>query len=266
LALAGAVDIVVPNMPDLGQVPRTLETGDAELIGGATALSMGFNDALSMTIAALEADLGIDIIEVDTFDFMGQIITDPASHNLTNVTERALAEDGTIVPNPDEYLFWDEMHPTTVVHAFLADHVCDVLDACVDCLADEDCAEGESCNTDTGECEAVPECISDDDCDDGQFCNGAEGCVDGECVAGDDPCPGQLCDDTLGACADCLADDDCEDDEVCNTDIGECEPAPGPSGGGGRTSGGMCGLLGTLILPLTLLGMVGLRRCRPWRR
>jgi outer membrane lipase/esterase len=122
LAGAGALDIMVPNMPNLGRMPAVLETGDDILIAAATVISMVFDEQLSLTIGALEADLGLDIIEVDTFGYLEQMVVDPASFGLSNVTERALSADGTIVPNPDEYLFWDEIHPTRVAHAFFADH------------------------------------------------------------------------------------------------------------------------------------------------
>lgn len=120
LAGAGALDIMVPNMPNLGRMPAVLETGDPLLIALATLVSQEFNGALDSTIGTLEIGLGIDIIELDTFGHMEEIIANPAAFGLTNVTERALRSDGSIVANPDEYLFWDQIHPTAVAHSFLA--------------------------------------------------------------------------------------------------------------------------------------------------
>lgn len=121
LAAAGAVDIMVPNMPDLGLTPLMLETGDPDEIGAATALSVAFNDALSLAVDSLETSLGVSIIEFDTFGLMAEIVADPASFDLTNVTDGALAADGTVASNPEDYLFWDDIHPTAVVHALLAE-------------------------------------------------------------------------------------------------------------------------------------------------
>jgi outer membrane lipase/esterase len=119
LAARGAEQIMVPNMPNLGRTPLVLETGDPNLIGGATALSFLFNQQLAGELARIERSFDIDIIEVDTFLLLEDMVANPANYGLTNVTDRALLPDGTIVPNPDEYLFWDMMHPTRVAHQYL---------------------------------------------------------------------------------------------------------------------------------------------------
>ena len=55
-----------------------------------------------------------------------EIIELPEEFGLSNVTDPALDEQtGEIVPNPDEYLFWDSYHPTTVGHTIMGDAVFD---------------------------------------------------------------------------------------------------------------------------------------------
>ncbi len=72
------------------------------------------------------------------------------------------------------------------------------------CTSDAQCAEGQVCNLETGECEAAPEaCTSDDDCAEGETCD----VETGECVAGP---------------TGCVSDDDCADDEFCDLTTGEC--------------------------------------------
>lgn len=58
---------------------------------------------------------------MDVFAALEQVVADPGVFGLTNVTEAALAADGTIVPNPDEYVFWDDIHPTRIIHAMLGE-------------------------------------------------------------------------------------------------------------------------------------------------
>jgi len=75
------------------------------------------------------------------------------------------------------------------------------------CETDADCATGETCNTATGECEAVPTvCETDADCETGETCNTATG----ECEAEPEVCE---------------TDADCATGETCNTATGECETA-----------------------------------------
>ncbi|QDG53400.1 hypothetical protein FIV42_22435 [Persicimonas caeni] len=50
--------------------------------------------------------------------------------------------------------------------------VCVLGDTEPECTTDDDCAEGETCNTETGMCEGTePECTTDDDCAEGETCN-----------------------------------------------------------------------------------------------
>lgn len=109
--------------------------------------------------------------------------------------------------------------------AHLAHHP-DHVGECLECDGDEDCPEGEVCNTDTGFC--VP---PDGGCEDDSDCGGGQICVDGMCVdppcTSDDDCPmGEICDLDTGMCvpAPCDADDDCPLGEICDLDTGECVP------------------------------------------
>ena len=63
------------------------------------------------------------------------------------------------------------------------------------CTSDDDCAEGQVCNTTTMMCEDVVGCETDDDCMEDQVC------TDGVCVDVTPP--------------DCTTDDDCAEGEVC---------------------------------------------------
>ncbi|MBX3394477.1 MAG: VCBS repeat-containing protein [Phycisphaerae bacterium] len=57
---------------------------------------------------------------------------------------------------------------------------------------------GELCSNELAACVT---CLNDLACSDGQFCNGVEHCLNGECVAGDPPCPAELCDEVNDTCA-----------------------------------------------------------------
>jgi phospholipase/lecithinase/hemolysin len=119
LHAAGAQQFLVLNLPPLGQTPAYLDTPDE---GPMDARTIAFNAALAEDVAQLRSDLGVSIEEVDAYGLFRQVVADPAAYGLTNVTQAAFA-DGNVVPNPDQYLFWDDVHPTRVVHRLLADSI-----------------------------------------------------------------------------------------------------------------------------------------------
>ncbi len=106
LQLAGAQHILVPGMPDLGLTPAYY--GDAS----ATAFSFAFDQAL-------QANLPKGATYYDTFGFMHQVVANPGAYGFTNVTDPCLV-GLTPCSNPDQYLFWDDLHPTTAADQILA--------------------------------------------------------------------------------------------------------------------------------------------------
>ena len=107
LEAEGATHILVPGLPDLGLTPEFLG------VPAATAYTNAFN-------AALLAGLPPGATYFDTFAFLNGIEADPSKYGITNVT--APCFDGTTVcSNPSQYLFWDDIHPTTTVDTILAE-------------------------------------------------------------------------------------------------------------------------------------------------
>jgi phospholipase/lecithinase/hemolysin len=119
LASAGAVDFLVPNLPDIGKTPEAMAAGPAAM-AGATALSVGFNAGLASILPSLEAALAINIIPLDVFAFLNGILDDPGSLGITN-TSSPCVSGITVCDDPSQYIFWDSIHPTAVVHAALGD-------------------------------------------------------------------------------------------------------------------------------------------------
>jgi outer membrane lipase/esterase len=90
-------------------------------------LTDDFNDGLDDIIASLSA--GAEVAVLDVFGTVNQLITTPFLFGLTNVV------DACVTPNvppfsckrPDEFLFWDGIHPTKAVHAIFAAEAANVL-------------------------------------------------------------------------------------------------------------------------------------------
>ncbi len=119
---AGAKQFLIPNLPPLGLIPRYQQTSDTADDQAMNALSGTFNLYLNGFLDMLEGYwTDMDVYRVDVFDLYLDLFADPGQYGLTNVTEPAYDEGaGTIVPNPDEYLFWDDIHPTARGHELLA--------------------------------------------------------------------------------------------------------------------------------------------------
>lgn len=120
----GARNILVGNLPDLGLVPSYHNTPDQ---AQATALTNAFNATLAAGLGNLQAtSVGLNLQLLDLNTLFNSAIVNPAAYGLTNVTAAAYTGDpdyegvGTVVPDPSGYLFWDEVHPTTLGHSMVA--------------------------------------------------------------------------------------------------------------------------------------------------
>ncbi len=117
LMAAGAESFLVLNLPDLGVTPRAGDSPDGG--AGATMITGAFNNALSLNLAATFP--AADIAFMDTFSILADILADPAADGLTNTTDACFnATLMTLCGNPEEYVFWDDIHPTNKLHNMLA--------------------------------------------------------------------------------------------------------------------------------------------------
>ena len=114
----GARKFLIPNLPLLGTIPRNIGTPNQ---GPATAISAAHNALLKQQLISLRNSLtGITIYEMDVATRFEQVRQNPAAFGLTNVTQPALVGN-SVVPNPDNYLFYDDIHPTRRGHQILSD-------------------------------------------------------------------------------------------------------------------------------------------------
>ena len=115
---AGATQIIVPNLPPLGLIPRL--NGSPLTAAPATEASVLYNSVLraGLTIVQL-ANLWrrVQIFQLDVFSLFNKVVASPTSFLLANVTTMS---QGIVTANPDTYLFWDDLHPTTRGHDILA--------------------------------------------------------------------------------------------------------------------------------------------------
>jgi outer membrane lipase/esterase len=124
LAGAGAYHFLVANLPNIGLTPEA-QAGGPAAVAGATFLSTTFNSNLAAALPGLRSSLGVSIQELDVFSFLNNVIANPGAFGITNTTSRCysgvtgIGGAGTVCSNPNEYVFWDGIHPTATAHAAL---------------------------------------------------------------------------------------------------------------------------------------------------
>lgn len=143
----GARHIMVFNLPDMSRVPL------ASFVDRATAIKLGtasavHNALLASALSRLRVQLDAEIVLVDVFSAMSQIVGYPERFGFTNASDSCILvlNDGvTAIPNPfspcyggdngtpynpfddpmnpDGFVFWDLLHPATDTHRLIADFV-----------------------------------------------------------------------------------------------------------------------------------------------
>lgn len=118
LAGAGAKNILVANLPDLGQLPATRTGVNSARL---TALTQAHNQGLRRTVKVLsQQHSGLKIATMDANALYREAIANPAKYGLTNVTGSCLSGGG-VCGSADRFLFWDGIHPTTAAHRILGE-------------------------------------------------------------------------------------------------------------------------------------------------
>ena len=123
LHAAGAHRFLVPNAPDISLAPAVRLLGPAAQ-GAARVLSAQFNAGLEATLEGLESGIGVEIVRLDVFGLLNQIVAAPAAFGLVDVTDACIALDtraNAFCARPDTFLFWDGIHPTKAGHRLLAE-------------------------------------------------------------------------------------------------------------------------------------------------
>lgn len=120
LAQAGAVQFLVPNLPDIGQAPIVREQG-ARCAGNARVLTQMYNAALDEVLTATERSNQIRVVRLDIFALADEVFGNPQRAGFRNVTTPCGSE------GCEEFLFWDRLHPTTTAHSLLARQALGVL-------------------------------------------------------------------------------------------------------------------------------------------
>ncbi|WP_292084316.1 MULTISPECIES: autotransporter domain-containing protein [unclassified Brevundimonas] len=117
VAQAGAGTILVTNLPKLSLTPQFRATPAAPLADYAVTT---FNGALLTGLnATAAARPGTNIIMMDLFKIGDVIAANPGAFGVSNVTQPCF-NGVTVCANPNDYFYFDGVHPTATGHAVIA--------------------------------------------------------------------------------------------------------------------------------------------------
>jgi phospholipase/lecithinase/hemolysin len=105
------------NLPPLGDTPAARSAGPLAMLA-ANQATAAFNAQMSADVTDLEHMLSnVVIITIDIHSAFEQIEGNPQAFGFANITDSAQGKN----VDPNTYLFWDDLHPTTAADALIAD-------------------------------------------------------------------------------------------------------------------------------------------------
>lgn len=132
----GGRQIVLLNLPDLSKIPAASTPDKKHDFGTKT---IAFNAAIA-EIAHDASSAGIPVQLIDVHAHFNDILSNPAAYGFDQVTQSCLNLSGDSATNyltrhslrpgctnPDTYMFWDMIHPTTKTHRVISEKVAEDL-------------------------------------------------------------------------------------------------------------------------------------------
>ncbi|WP_425397019.1 SGNH/GDSL hydrolase family protein [Aeoliella sp.] len=126
---AGARRFLVMNLPQLGSAPRYHRRPDRAKY--MNKLTLDFNQRLARELNRIDRRLGeAELLRFDIQAYFEDVVANPDKFGLTDTRNSAapgldvgtfLYDKRVISPTPEKFLYWDIVHPTTTMHAQLAD-------------------------------------------------------------------------------------------------------------------------------------------------
>lgn len=126
----GAKNIVVGGLPNIGATPRALAGGSTGVALGLRATN-AFNNEITnrlRTITSSAAAADVNVLYLDLQSVLDRAVLDYKALGFSNATSFVLAPAAAGGGgDPNNYVFFDEIHPTGKTHALLAQTIVEAL-------------------------------------------------------------------------------------------------------------------------------------------
>lgn len=117
----GGRNFIVMNLPDPTRSPIFISVGSPDKLKQSIELH---NKKLAAAIKIIQSSNDVNIFLFDTNSLYNFILNNPEKYKLKNITDACLKK----CKNPDEYFYWDDLHPSRVVHKLLSDKIINLID------------------------------------------------------------------------------------------------------------------------------------------
>ena len=137
LALAGATNFVVVNLPPLEMTPEGASRSQSQQSTMANNV-VSYNNKLSIEMTNLSSSMNLDITLIDAWTIFNEIVNNAEHVGIVNTQDQACSGGATlpivssilpicgtgasVVSNPNEYLFFDKAHPTATMHKVIGEY------------------------------------------------------------------------------------------------------------------------------------------------
>ncbi len=127
LYMHGARNFLVMNVPDLGKTPAVRMIPGASQ--GASLLTQVFNQNLMAVLKTINRLPGAKVKLLDVKGKLDDVVKRAEAYGFTNVTDACVRPNQTPYQCevPDNYLFWDGIHPTEAMHDIVAQQAISVM-------------------------------------------------------------------------------------------------------------------------------------------
>ena len=115
VAADGGHNFLWLDLPGLGGVPAL--NGDPAAAAAANFASLAFDQEWAMQVSNLDS-LGINVIGVNIDTLYNNILSNPTLYGFSDVADACIT---TVGCNPNTFLYWDSLHPTTSADSLVAD-------------------------------------------------------------------------------------------------------------------------------------------------
>ena len=125
LTQAGATNLLVANVPNIGRLPESIERG---LAGRAKSYTQGYNRELSDALRDFRRQTGAKVVHFDFYAVVEDILNRAASLGFTQTTVGCFDIDGfdfhpdcLFGSRFDRFVFFDNVHPSGKTNRFVGD-------------------------------------------------------------------------------------------------------------------------------------------------